>query len=371
MLFHDTGIALDPEVPSGAGTYSCASCHFAGAGFQAGRHQGIGEGGLGFGLNGEGRDADPSYEAAFLDVQPTRTPSAMNNAYQEVMLWNGQFGATGPNVGTEYSWQIGTPKQENILGFQGLETQAIAGLDVHRLLIDRDFLDQTGYTQLFDAAFPDIEAEDRYSRITAGLAIAAYERTLLANRAPFQHWLQGQKQAMSELEKEGALLFFDKAGCADCHTGPALSSMAFYALGMDDLRNCPEPTFRAPAFSRENLGRGGFTDQPDDMYKFKVPQLYNLADSPFYGHGASFRSIAEVIQYKNQAVPQNQSVPAAQLAVAFRPLNLTDSEVEAIALFLAKSLRDPELERYVPESLLSGLCFPNNDPISQVDLNCN
>lgn len=35
------------------GNYSCASCHFASAGFQAGRVQGIGERGIGFGINGE------------------------------------------------------------------------------------------------------------------------------------------------------------------------------------------------------------------------------------------------------------------------------------------------------------------------------
>ena len=35
-------------------TYSCSSCHHAGAGFQSGLQQGIAEGGSGFGLKGEG-----------------------------------------------------------------------------------------------------------------------------------------------------------------------------------------------------------------------------------------------------------------------------------------------------------------------------
>ncbi|NQX92866.1 MAG: cytochrome-c peroxidase, partial [Flavobacteriales bacterium] len=43
LLFHETGIALDPKYEDeGMSTYSCASCHFAQAGFQANRQQGIG-----------------------------------------------------------------------------------------------------------------------------------------------------------------------------------------------------------------------------------------------------------------------------------------------------------------------------------------
>ena len=60
------------------------------------------------------------------------------------MLWNGQFGATGPNEGTEASWGEGTPKFNNHLGYQGIETQAIAGLTVHRMGIDMDFVSSTG-----------------------------------------------------------------------------------------------------------------------------------------------------------------------------------------------------------------------------------
>ena len=154
----------------------------------------------------------PSYFPNELDVQPIRTPAALNTAYQELMLWNGQFGGTDGNAGTEAQWTEGTPKETNHLGYQGLETQAIAGLDVHRMVIDNDFLTEKGYLALFDAAFPDWPQEERYTRVTAGLAIAAYERTLLANQAPFQRWLQGNTGIMSPSEKRGAILFFGEAG---------------------------------------------------------------------------------------------------------------------------------------------------------------
>ena len=371
MLFHEAGLAMAPKNDRSMGTYSCASCHFAAAGFQAGRHQGIGEGGEGFGIRGEGRQAAAAYDAADLDVQPIRSPSALNSAYQEVMLWNGQFGATGPNAGTAYAWRAGTPIAVNHLGFQGLESQAIAGIDVHRLLPDRETLESLGYKELFDQAFPERPEAERYNKITAGLAMAAYERTLLANEAPFQQWLRGDQFALSELEKKGALLFFTKAECSSCHTGPALNNMDFYALGMKSLSDCPEEVFQAPADSPANLGRGGFTGRPEDAYKFKTPQLYNLKNSPFYGHGASFRSIREVVAYKNRGVGENPAVPASQLAEGFHPLGLADEEIDAITAFLEHALRDRNLKRFEPDAVFSGLCFPNNDGQSRQDMGCD
>jgi cytochrome c peroxidase len=374
LLYHETGIALAPKHEMSKGTYSCASCHFASAGFQAGRWQGIGDGGAGFGVNGEGRIPMLShYTGEELDVQPIRTPTAMNGAWQEIMLWNGQFGATGMNEGTEYSWTEGTPKETNMLGFQGLETQAIAGLEVHRMVVNEEIVDTLGYKDQFDAVFADYPQAERYSLVTAGLAIAAYERTLLSNEAPFQKWLQGDQDALSEQELRGALLFFDEgqANCASCHTGPALNSMTFYALGMKDLYQIPEETFKANVSNPEVLGRGGFTGENRDMYKFKTPQLYNLADSRFYGHGSSFHSIAEVVVYKNRAIPENVFVTEDYLADEFQPLNLDFSQMEDLITFLTSALYDPNLQRYEPESLPSGNCFPVNDPQGRIDLGCD
>ena len=184
FLYHETGIARNPRDIAGLGTYSCASCHFASAGFQAGRHQGIGEGGEGFGFNGESRDKSEAYNVLNVDVQPIRSPTTLNSAYQIAMLWNGQFGAKGINANTEYAWTAGTPKALNHLGFHGVETQAIAGLSVHRQLEDTsDVSDLSNYKALFDAAFPERPVAERYNRVAAGLAIAAYERTLLPNEA--------------------------------------------------------------------------------------------------------------------------------------------------------------------------------------------
>ena len=370
MLFHETALATDGRNADLAGTYSCASCHHAAAGFQAGRHQGIGEGGVGFGRNGENRARAASVPADQLDVQPVRSPSILHAGYQRVTLWNGQFGATSLNTGTEAQWTEGTPKQVNHLGYEGVETQAIAGLEVHRLDVDDEVLDVHGYRAMFDVAFPDVAAAERYTRETAGLAIAAYERTVLANRAPFQDWLAGAPEAMSPAEKRGAVVFFGDGDCATCHTGPTLSTETFHALGLKDLHDCPEAVFGSSAGQAAHLGRGGFTLRREDMYKFKTPQLYNLSDSRFYGHGASLRSIRAVVEYKNAAVAQNERVAPEQLSEHFRPLGLSPGQVDDLVAFLTTGLRDPDLARYVPAALKSGSCFPNADFVSQAELGC-
>ena len=119
-----------------------------------------------------------------------------------------------------------------------------------------------------------------------------------------------------------------------------------------------------------NLGRGSFTGDAEDDYKFKTPQLYNLKDSPFFGHGGTFNSVRAVVEYKNLATASNADVPSGQLAEAFVPLNLSDAEISDLVDFIENALYDANLMRYVPDALPSGQCFPNNDVISQIDQGC-
>ncbi len=363
LLFHEPGLLTDPRRPEGALTGSCATCHSAEFGFGAGVRQGIGEGGIGV----VDRHRDPRFEDADIDVQPLRSPTAMNTAYQEVMLWNGQFGATGPNAGTQAHWTAGTPIETNALGFHGLETQAIAGLKVHRMTNIEESVAATNatYRALFAEAFPGAPID----RTTAGLAIAAYERTLLANNAPFQRWLRGDGRALSASEKRGGTVFFGKAQCATCHTGPALSSMTFHTLGMGDFT---DDGLLIGDFNDNpaGLGRASFTGDDSDRFRFKTPQLYNLADMNFYGHGGDFASVRAVVEYKRRAEPINPLVSREELSSQFVPLQLTDREVDDLVAFLETGLRDPSLARYEPTSLPSGNCFPNADQGSREERDC-
>lgn len=362
LLFHETALGTKPLLVDGPldKTYSCASCHVVSAGFQFGARQAIGDGGSGFGLKGELRKKHKDYRFREIDVQMRKTPSVLNSAYQKLMFWDGQFGATAENTNTAAEWKEGTPMKVNHLGYEGVESQAIAGLEVHRLSLGNNFFSEyPKYKTLFDEAFPEMNASVRYTDQSAALAMAAYERTLLANQAPFQLWLKGKKGAMSKKEKKGALLFFGKAGCSNCHSGPALNSPSFHALGMGELKG--ENTFRTNGFKNERLGRGGFTKKAEDMYKFKTPQLYNLSDAIHFGHGATLTSIREVIEYKNNGVAQNKEIHQEQLSLLFQPLKLSEDEIDLLALFISRALNDENLKRYLPRKVLSGRPFPVSD----------
>jgi len=225
MLFHEPGFGTVGEFDEMTRTYSCASCHHAGGGFQANLPQGIGDGGIGFGQSGEGRQVDRFVEMAKVDVQSIRTPAALNAAFQTNLFWNGQFGATAVNAGTSSLWADDTPLATNRLGFEGVETQAIAGLTIHRQQVDQQSVEELGYKQMFDRAFANISASERYTNESAGLAIAAYERTIMASQSPFQKWLRGGTIWMSDEEKAGGILFFGKGNCVSCHNGPGLAAI--------------------------------------------------------------------------------------------------------------------------------------------------
>jgi cytochrome c peroxidase len=379
-LFHETALSINPLNPKHWQQSSCASCHIAQAGFRANISQGLGAGGLGW---NQFRHRDPEISPVQIDKQNVLVPSVLNSAYQSVQMWDGRIGVAGPNL----KEPLIKNNDVNRHKLQGLETQPIDGIAFHRLgtaalgklTVDKSALkelditkgDSPGniaqipeYQKMFAAAFHDrpyVSAEQEDNK-RAAFAIAAYERTLLTNEAPFQKWLKGDENAMSPKSVRGAKVFFSST-CVQCHTGASLGTSDFRAVGFEDH----------PAdFGGLNLGRGTITKRTNDDFKFKVPQLYNLVDSSPHGHGASFNTIREIVEYFNQAEPQKKEAKySGNLSLWFKPLHLTVDQVNDLTTFLEVGLRDPNLTRYLPKTIPSGLCFPNNDPESRKQLNCD
>ena len=367
FLFFETGLAMDSKHDSAEGTYSCGSCHIPEKGFRPDNVQGIADGGMGY---AEYRGMNPEYTEEDLDVQEARPLNLINVAFVKNTAWNGQFGAGGANMNTEHVWADRLDTRRNHLGYEGLETQNIQGVTTHRMLVNKYLVEKFGYKELFDQSFPEYDEANRYSKITGSLAISAYLRTVISNRAPFQDWLAGDTQAMTAEEKEGAILFFGKANCNRCHYNQNLGSGEFHALGVNDMDMHPLSVKADNPIARRNLGRGGFTKEESDLYKYKVPGIYNIGDSEFFFHGSSAETLEDLIEYKNIAVKENDRVPDANMSPKFTPLDLTEEEKTNLASFIRKSLRDPDMERYAPTELKSGLCFPNNDQVSKDYLKC-
>lgn len=369
MLFFETGIAMNAKKSESMGSYSCSSCHIPEKAFTSGRFQGIADGALGFGNHGEGRAINPNYEGNEVDAQGARPLPVINLAYVRNPLWNGSFGSFGMNAGTESAWGVLDPLTSiNFENREGLEAVVTRALITHRQDINKKLMDSLGYTALFDNAFHDVPVSQRYTLQTASHAISAYFRTILTNQAPFQKWLRGDESAMTETQKKGAMLFFGKAQCVNCHTGPSLNGQRFAALGVKDLDQNDYLVYKTD--DGRSKGRASFTAKDADLYKFKVPELYNLKDVGFYFHGASKKTLREVVEYFNDGIAENPRVEKHRIDGLFKPLFLTDTEVNDLTEFLANGLYDPNLVRYKPSSVYSGNCFPNNDTQSQIDLGC-
>jgi len=362
-FFHDNRFALDgfsDQTPS----WSCSTCHTVATGFKPGIPQGIGEGGVGNGITRKLEFGfDPLADDGATnkpDMQPIAVPTMLNVAFQEVVLWNGQLGnASNGFINSHLDESTLVPEElpssVNVHQLAGIESQAIAGQTIHRLRFyeDSPLQNLASYQTLWNAAYPGGSSD---TVVDVAKAIAAFERTVFANQAPFQLWLRGDSDAMNESELAGANLFFGKAGCSACHTGPALSTRPgasqaelFAAIGFADFDN-NKVAIHGHIEDAARLGRGGFTKDPSQNYQFKVPQLYNLADSKVLGHGASFTSIKAVIEYKNKAIAQNANA-INNLDERFVPLNLSIREVNELTTFLTTALRDPDLARYQPRSL--------------------
>ena len=109
-------------------------------------------------------------------------------------------------------------KGENVVG--DVEDDNIQG--IWNALIERILKNDT-YVELFQAAFPGVATEDMGFHHAAN-AIAAYEIAAFTRLdTPFDRFLGGDMEALTDEELRGAELFYGKAGCSSCHSGALLT----------------------------------------------------------------------------------------------------------------------------------------------------
>ena len=103
---------------------------------------------------------------------------------------------------------------------------------------------------------------------------------------------------------------------------------------------------------------------PDIPSRVRGPQLAPTKKQ------LTLRLNREVVDYFNAGIPENNRVPSEQIATQFHPLNLSQEEIDNLVEFLKHGLYDKGYDRFVPDEILSGNCFPNNDPASREALGC-
>ncbi len=259
---------FDPRL-SGSNLLSCASCHNPSFGWEDGQPTGAGHG-----MNRLGR----------------HTPTVLNLAWGEIFMWDGRMDsleeqALGP---IQADVEMAQPLDELIAELQAIE----------------------GYRELFAAAFPDQEISEE----TIGQAIATYERTIVSNRAPFDHWVDGDESAISESAKRGFVIYNTKANCVACHSGWNMTDDSFHDIGLDT----------------DDVGRAAeMNDMPEFKHAFKTPGLRNIVERAPYMHNGSLATLGEVIDHYATGFAERPS-----LSDDIKPFELSAAEKDDLIAFL-------------------------------------
>jgi len=257
-LFYDKRLSLNR-------TLSCASCHRQELAFTDGRA--VSPGALG-------------------DRTPRNAMSLANVAYAPVLTWANPIlhsleqQALVPLVGTE-------PIE---LGMAGLDDELAARLRADPV-----------YPPLFARAFP--ESPTALSLKTVVRALAAFERTLISARSPYDRYrYEGDVAAISESAIRGEALFFgERLECHHCHGNFNLNDsmmhernrigeIAFHNTGLYNLDG-------KGAYPGDNTGLEEHTGRPEDMGRFKAPSLRNVAVTAPYMHDGSIATLDGVLDH--------------------------------------------------------------------------
>jgi cytochrome c peroxidase len=257
-LFHDTRL-------SSTGQFACASCHRPELAFTDARARAVGATGK---------------------TVKRASMSLANVAYNPAFTWGDATVRT-----LESQMRLPLFNEHPVeMGLKGNERFAVETLSG-----DADYRD------LFIAAFPDDPVAISVDHLIK--AIAAFERSLISGRSPFDRYVfDDDPRALSDSAKRGMTLFFSaRVGCAQCHSGLNFSGPLVYEghergraifanTGLYDLDG-------HGGYPRSDRGLMDVTHLAADMGKFRVPTLRNVALTAPYMHDGSLLSLDEVIDH--------------------------------------------------------------------------
>lgn len=202
-------------------------------------------------------------------------------------------------------------------GVPTLEMQVLVPVQEHSemafnmVLLAQRLNANTAYKNDFLEAFGDSA-----SAYTITRALAQYERTLIQEPTAFDEYVKGDNGALSVAAKKGFELFYGKAGCDGCHSGPLMTNFGFNNNGTQ--------------IGPDDYGRAELTLDSADFYLFKVPSLRKVALTAPYMHDGSLASLRDVLEQYNQG-----GVGHDYTSDGIEPLNLNESELVALEEFLS------------------------------------
>ncbi|HUS10583.1 MAG TPA: cytochrome c peroxidase [Pyrinomonadaceae bacterium] len=213
-------------------------------------------------------------------------------------------------------------------------------------------------------------------------AIAAYERTQLSGNSPFDRFISGDTNAITEAQKRGWEIFKGKAKCIECHSfsasSPFFTDFRFHNTGIaaSDINfeqltglarqiadrktsssvtkpvnittkrsaSAQQSQHSAPLLAHiqgfTDLGRYLVTKQPKDIGAFKTPTLRDIELTTPYMHNGSEKTLIDVVRFYNRG--GNRS---ANLDERLHPLNLSDKEMNGLVEFMRTLTSDDVLRQ--------------------------
>ncbi|MEY8199676.1 MAG: His-Xaa-Ser system-associated MauG-like protein [Colwellia sp.] len=103
-------------------------------------------------------------------------------------------------------------------------------------------------------------------------------------------YLSGDLKALSQNQKEGAILFYGAAKCSSCHSGELFSDFNYHSI------SAPQGSIGVSPLSQD-FGRANITYRNEDRYKFRTPPLVFVSSTAPYGHSGQFKSLNDVVTY--------------------------------------------------------------------------
>jgi len=185
-------------------------------------------------------------------------------------------------------------------------------------VIEARIRDVPTYARIFEAALPGVPLDiDDIVK-----AIAAYERTMEPGLAPFDRWIAGDEQAISQSAKRGFVLFNREANCFACHSGWRFTDDQFHDIGT----------------TTTDRGRGRDLKEDAQMqFAFKTPTLRSVALRPPYMHNGSTADLdAAIRHYEKGGIDRPSRSPLMQ------PIALSEQQRLDLVAFMQTLSGSPE-----------------------------
>ena len=187
----------------------------------------------------------------------------------------------------------------------------------------------------YQAAFKKIFKSDKVEVWQLQNLLASYIRSLAAFNSDFDEYMRGNKNAMTEKQKNGFNLFMGKAQCAICHFLPLFNGTVppNYKKTEQEVLGVAENSGNKKLDA--DRGRGKFHETVAFLQNsFKTPTLRNISKTAPYMHNGGYKTLQEVMEFYNNGGGKGFNLKVENQTLSDAKLNLSQNEIDAVIDFL-------------------------------------